>query len=422
MKLRKSILGSGLLALAFIAACSDSPATAPEAEVNSFVRKATSLELTAGANQSAQTGSTVAVAPTVRVRDNLGAPMPGVTVQFAVMSGSGAVGTANAITGADGQASPGFWKLGTEGTNELEIAVATLAPIRVSATAIAPPQPPAPPVTPPVTPPAPVPAGTYNITIRYVAPPTARQQLAVDRAVATWQNAIRGDLSNIPLNAKAGTCWPTQPAMNETVDDMLIFVEFVNIDGAGKTLGEAGPCYVRTDNSLPIMGHLKLDAADLALMEGNGTIDAVVTHEIGHIIGIGTLWSTKSLLSGAGTLDPVFTGGYAVAEWQKLGGSGSVPVENTGGEGTKEGHWRESTFGTELMTGWINQGSNPLSAMTISSLQDMGYGANTGAAAGYTLSGASRGSMAGFDIEERESVKRPKFKVDKYGKQTALPN
>jgi hypothetical protein len=50
-----------------------------------------------------------------------------------------------------------------------------------------------------------------------------------------------------------------------------------------------------------------------------------------------------------------------------------VPVENTGGPGTRGSHWRESVFGNELMTGFIDAGSNPLSAVTAASLRDEGY-------------------------------------------------
>jgi hypothetical protein len=48
-------------------------------------------------------------------------------------------------------------------------------------------------------------------------------------------------------------------------------------------------------------------------------------------------------------------------------------VENTGGTGTADAHWREETFGQELMTGYISNADNPLTGMTIGSLQDLGY-------------------------------------------------
>jgi hypothetical protein len=66
-----------------------------------------------------------------------------------------------------------------------------------------------------------------------------------------------------------------------------------------------------------------------------------------------------------------------------LGGTGNVPVENTGGLGTRNGHWRETTFGNELMTGFLNSGKNPLSRLTIASLRDLGYIVNLSVADPY---------------------------------------
>jgi hypothetical protein len=41
---------------------------------------------------------------------------------------------------------------------------------------------------------------------------------------------------------QANACGTTHPAVNEVVNDVLIFVEIVAIDGPGKVLGSAGPC------------------------------------------------------------------------------------------------------------------------------------------------------------------------------------
>jgi Leishmanolysin len=49
-------------------------------------------------------------------------------------------------------------------------------------------------------------------------------------------------------------------------------------------------------------------------------------------------------------------------------------VEQQGGQGTACSHWAERCLGRELMTGFANPGSrNPLSRITIGSLDDMGY-------------------------------------------------
>jgi hypothetical protein len=131
------------------------------------------------------------------------------------------------------------------------------------------------------------------------------------------------------------------------------------------------------------------DTADLAQMESDGTLNDVITHEMGHVLGIGTIWSEKSLLEGAGTSNPTFVGEQAMVEFGRLKGNGAgptpVPVENTGGPGTQDSHWRESVFRNELMTGIVRSAGNPLSLMTVASLQDMGYAVDPSAAETFVL-------------------------------------
>lgn len=262
----------------------------------------------------------------------------------------------------------------------------------------------------------------YEITIRYLGAPSERQQLAVSRAVEKWQSVITGDLPSVPVKVDAGACFRNQPAVNETIDDILIFVDFSYVDGAGGILGEAGPCFVRSESGLPVLGFLRLDNSDLRQMEAIGTIDDVVLHEIGHVLGIGTLWSSRALLSGAGTTDPLFTGRYATSAYRAIGGGHpGVPVENTGGEGTRDGHWRKSVFGDELMTGWISAAGNPISRVTVESLQDLGYMANTGGAETFVLGGLVQRSEASTDLRGRERVFRPQFKVDRRGRHHRHP-
>ncbi|WP_265440937.1 leishmanolysin-related zinc metalloendopeptidase [Bradyrhizobium sp. SEMIA] len=105
------------------------------------------------------------------------------------------------------------------------------------------------------------------------------------------------------------------------------------------------------------------------------------------MIGIGTIWTNKKLLKGAHTSNPTFVGTNAMREYGKLRGSATlpVPVENTGGEGTRDSHWRDTVFGAELMTGFVNEGGNPMSRVTIASLQDLGYEVNMDVAQPYHL-------------------------------------
>jgi hypothetical protein len=208
---------------------------------------------------------------------------------------------------------------------------------------------------------------------------TAAQQQIFQTAAARWSQAIIGDLPNVTYN---GT----------VIDDVLINASAVAIDGAGGILGQAGPDRVRSSSQggLPYLGTMQFDSADLASMQANGTLMGVILHEMGHVLGIGTLWSSKGLLSGAGTANPRFTGAQATAAYNAIFGRSdtSVPVENTGGSGTRDSHWRESVFTSELMTGWASGGLQ-MSRVTIGSLADIGYVVNMNAADAFTPSSSA---------------------------------
>jgi len=351
-------------------------------EATAVAGPAASVASTAGNGQSAAENTAVAVAPTVRVEDAYGNPVAGVSVTFAVTSGGGTIGAASQSTDPNGSASVESWTLGASlGTNLLTATVVASGiagnPVSFSATGIA----------------APSAGPLFDIEIRFNpgSIPTAAQQAAYDAAEARWELIITGDLPNTVVNRPAGTCTSTTP-VNETIDDLVIFVTLEAIDGPGGVLGSAGPCLVRNGTLLPLAGSMRFDVADLANLEASGLLDEVILHEMGHVLGVGTLWGPLGLLvdpvSGGGT-DPHFVGTGALAAFNSVGGSGytgpEVPVEAGGGPGTQDGHWRESVFDAELMTGWIDAGVNPVSLVTVASLGDLGYTINPGGAQAFNV-------------------------------------
>lgn len=238
-----------------------------------------------------------------------------------------------------------------------------------------------------VTPSAPS-ADEYAVDVRLNGTMTPSQTAAFTDAAARWAEVIRTGLPSVTVNVAAGACGSGGPAFSGSVDDLTIDAIVTPIDGVGGTLGSAGPCIVRTTGGLPAYGVMRFDSADLVGMEADGVLDDVILHEMGHIMGVGTRWSAFSLLNGSGTSNPTFTGIVARGPWNALdGGTTPVPVEGTGGSGTANAHWRESTFNNELMTGWVDNGSNPLSEITVGSLADLGYGVDLGAADPYGLPG-----------------------------------
>ncbi len=230
----------------------------------------------------------------------------------------------------------------------------------------------------------------YNIDIRILGGLTPSQQDAFAIAAKRWSSIIIGDVPDATL------------PNGELIDDIKIDARGAFIDGVGGILGQAGPTWIRNGSFLPIAGVMTFDRDDLQKLEDDGLLLAVILHEMAHVIGFGVIWSDLRLLQGKGSIDPTFTGGKAMQEFGQLLGIGSpkaVPVANTGGPGTRDAHWREAVFGNELMTGFINQGVNPLSRLTIASLADLGYEVNLDAADDYSLPSARMMAMMGVGVE-----------------------
>jgi large repetitive protein len=331
---------------------------------------AASVTAVDGDNQIGLLSKTVNIPPAVLVEDAQGNPVAGETVTFVVTGGGGSATGTTAVTDAAGIARVGSWTLGgTAGANALQAGV-TASSVTFAATGQ---------------------AAAYDVEVRYFGTnlPTESQQTAFANAAARWEQLLFGDLTDIPVDFDADWCGTSVtglPALDETIDDLIIYAQVTTIDGPGGILGSAGPCYVRSTGGLPLLGVMKFDSADVAALEAGGQLELVITHEMAHVIGLGTLWSNPpfALLAnpcpdtGTCTTDPHFTGARGLAAFDAVGGTAydagaKVPVEETGGAGTRNGHWRESVFDNELMTGYLNSGSNPLSVVSVGSFWDMGY-------------------------------------------------
>lgn len=175
------------------------------------------------------------------------------------------------------------------------------------------------------------------------------------------------------------------------IENLVIVVEPINIDGVGGTLAQAGFCI--QSNGLPLIGLMQFDNADINQLEDEGILDDVILHEMLHVAGVGAAWGNllqdPVFTGGVGdpNADPQFVGTGATDEFTVLSGANqnSVPVEDDGngqfnvaqgeGQGSVDAHWRLSTFVNELMVFAINSNfdEHPLSRMTVASLEDIGY-------------------------------------------------
>lgn len=257
------------------------------------------------------------------------------------------------------------------------------------------------------TSPAPANETTFDIELRWVgSKPTGAVAAAFDAAAARIDQIILNDLQAAKVGSKEAPFDLTKcsasmtgtAALDEIVDDLVIYAKVEAIDGVGKTLGSAGPCLTRVTGGLTVLGIMRFDSADLTDLANKGRLNAVVLHEMLHVVGIGTLWRRKGILADSGLATVRVTGPLAASACvNDHGGStacpgGAVPAENclnldpalTCGAGTIDSHWKESVFQGELMTGYL-QTNNPLSKMTLQALADLGYIVSLTSAEPYTV-------------------------------------
>jgi hypothetical protein len=323
--------------------------------------------------QSAPAGHTVSTAPTVRVLDQGGAPMAGVGVLFSVTAGGGSVETDVVATNQSGEASA-VWTLGKRVEPQMLAASLTgrpsFSPIAFAAAV----------------------QTDFLIAPQYLSAIGSDEQLAVEHAVARWQAVITNDLADTsidrqPLSANCGG------GVTETiaVDDLVLMVSVKTIDGAQGLLATSSVCATRPDGS-PAVSSLVIDTADVAAMKSLGILEPVILHEVGHGLGLGTLWAAHGLvaqpsLPSSPGVDTHYVGTQALAAFAALGGSAyanaKVPLENNAVQQVADTHWREAVLKNELMSARINEieATYPLSALTTAALEDLGfYVVNTAAA------------------------------------------
>lgn len=226
--------------------------------------------------------------------------------------------------------------------------------------------------------------GAYNVNIVFKGTWTSELQGIFVNAANRISQIIVADIPSVSVRGVV-------------IDDIQITAELKAIDDTGGVLGQAGPTALRSGNYLPATASMQFDSADAANFNSQGLFDEIVTHEMLHSIGIGSIWSYKGLVSGS-----TFIGANAMAAYDDLVDAFNgfdngvealaVPLETGGGSGTAGSHWSEAVFKNELMTGYINSTAfggmvaDPLSAMTIASLKDLGYGVEMGKADYYVLS------------------------------------
>jgi Leishmanolysin len=345
-------------------------------------------------------GTALPNSPVVVPVDAQNQTVPNQTATFAVVAGGGSINNTTGTVNADGSITAPTWTLGKSAVpQQLQVTAGSVSGI-INATILT----------------------GYQIDVRFFGRTlTAAQSALFTNAAARIEALVVGTLPSVTTSntdvSSPQNCGATGVApLSEQIPGVIIFASIDSIDGKGKILAQSGPCYIRNGASgldfRTSVGIMKFDSADINSLDINGNLQEVITHEMMHVVGFGSFWDStaKNLLINYGT-NVSYNGAGGIAGCQQLGAAitcaSSVPVEGVqGGVGTINSHWRETTFGNELMTGFLNTGTNPLSVMSIRSLADLGYTVDPAAADPYTLP-AGTNLRASFRINDVTATPTP---------------
>ena len=236
----------------------------------------------------------------------------------------------------------------------------------------------------------------FEIQLGFTSGVGPKLESAMLTAAATWEAILRDtEFPDVVVNdvfscRLAGIQFEVELGY---LDDLAIAVGAGTGDGGG-TLALATTCARRVPGAAPALRVIVFDNADVDRLAQAGNLVEVAMHEIAHVLGIGL--SPDWYLSIANPSDSLpdadthFPGFNAVAAFNAAGGAsytgGKVPVENGG----DDAHWRESVMGPENMTPRLTLGAaNPVSAITIRALADLGYRVNARLADRYVVSPAA---------------------------------
>lgn len=153
------------------------------------------------------------------------------------------------------------------------------------------------------------------------------------------------------------------------VDDIYIAVFVKSVDGKGKRFAEAGPSKIHTGPRI-VSGYVTIDSDDLETALEKNIFMPLMMHEIGHVLGLGTLWDYLGDVKDGST----YIGTSGLDAWHNdIGCSGDLPLASA----RDTFHWNESCLRYEVMTPTLNYNKPGLfSPVTLGALEDLGYTVN----------------------------------------------
>lgn len=221
--------------------------------------------------------------------------------------------------------------------------------------------------------------------------PNQRQILdaALTSAEQLWESKITGYQPGISVSTIPITVFGNSSGLASAIYDSTVFQ-------GGYTVATSGRIFINANQIEPFSNY----ATNFGTFVN--VIDELMAHEIGHVLGIGTLWQANGVyVAGTGQ----YTGQHGVAAFRAefQPNATFVPVELAGNPGTPDAHWNQlmrsspqegnpsdpfsldprlgivdqfgRDFSLELLTGAIDPdyGEPFLSNTTVQSLRDLGF-------------------------------------------------
>ncbi|GBG31199.1 Hypothetical Protein FCC1311_074202 [Hondaea fermentalgiana] len=202
-----------------------------------------------------------------------------------------------------------------------------------------------------------------------------RIETAITNAATNWSNVIRTEHDAITFEEETSLsdfCGIDYTfASGDSVDNLLILVQVI-ANGEDASFITAKPCiFAQSDDTyFTRVGVITVnsDSSRTVKMLDHYHFEEIIEHEIGHVLGVGSLWDAFGLVDAD---SKTYTGSKGIWGYQLVGGAGeSVPLDVNS---SSIYHWSQSVFEDELMTGTQYGHDQPLSTLTVSSLRDLGY-------------------------------------------------
>ncbi|MCP4191968.1 MAG: hypothetical protein GY768_15255 [Planctomycetaceae bacterium] len=229
---------------------------------------------------------------------------------------------------------------------------------------------------------------SYDPTASFEEPARALLDTAIDKVEKLWEGVILGHEGNesTPFEIEVGT----------TRSSLALGSPASTSQSDGLTIATSG--WVKVN---PEWVELATNGFGIDSAAGINLLDELISHEVGHALGIGSLWDDNQLYNNHSGR---YTGQYGLQAFRmEFSPQASyIPVELAGDSKTANGHWdqllrssaegnpddpwslspltgildsRGRDFGQELMSGAIDPdyGEPFLSNTTVQSLRDLGY-------------------------------------------------